>query len=76
MSHPETLVIHRGYAGHLVEDSVGGFLADRTPTGTFFENFNSECKGKAIHLHPIGPFGERLNNEFLVLRPPSPHDLF
>ena len=76
MFHPETLVIRRGYAGHLVEDNVGEFLADRTPTGTFFENFNDDCKGKGIHLHPIGPFGERLNNNFLVLPLPSPHDLF
>ena len=37
MSHPETLVIHRGYAGHSVEDSTGGLPADRTPIETCFK---------------------------------------
>jgi hypothetical protein len=76
MSHPETLVIHRAYAGHSAEDKTGGLPVDRMPTETCFKISTTYHKCKAIHLHTISSFGERLNNKFLVLRPPSPHDLF
>ena len=76
MSHPETLVIRRGYAGHSVEDSTGALPADRMPTETCFKVSTTSHICKAVHLHPISSFGERLNNKFLVFHPPSPHDLF
>ena len=76
MSHPETLVIRPAYAGHLAEDSTGALPADRMPTETCYKGLNTYHSCQAIHLHSISSFGERLNNKFLVLRPPSPHDLF
>ena len=76
MSHPETLVVRRAYAGHLAEDSTGVLPADRMPTETCFKISTTYHKCKEIYLHPISSFGENLDNKFLVLRPPSPHDLF
>ena len=75
MSCPETLVIRRGYAGHLVEDTAGGFPVDRTPTETCLRRFNKYHGCKVNHLHAICSIGERLNHKFFVLQLPSPHDL-
>ena len=76
MSRPVTLVIRRGYVGNSMEDSSVGLQADRMPTETCFKIFSTYHKCKGIHLHSIRSFGKRLNDEFLVLHPPSPHDLF
>ena len=75
MSHPKTPVIHRVYVGRLVEDSAGGFPADRTPTETCFKVSTIITIVKQFDLHSISSFGKRLNDKFLVLWPPSPHDL-
>ena len=56
MSHPETLVIRRGYAGHSVEDSTGVLPADRMPTETCFKISTTYHKCEAIHLHSISSF--------------------
>ena len=76
MSCPETLVIRRGYAGHLVEDTVGGSPVGRKPTETCLRRFNKYHRCKAIHSHAIRSFGERLNNKLFVLHLPSSYDVF
>ncbi len=67
---------HKGKAVHLhpISSFRERLMTERPPEPV--EIFNKCHKCKAIHLHPISSFGERLNDKFLVLRPPSPHNLF
>ena len=65
------------YAGHLAESSDGGIPADRTPTETCFKFLNKyhECELGSAYI-PSALFRECLNYKFLVLFPPSAHNLF
>ena len=75
MSRPETLAIRPRCDGRLVEDSNEAFPADRTPNDTCSHYSTEITAVDQFNLHSVRSFRERLDHKFLVLLPPSLHDL-